>query len=84
MVIRITVEAIVYSLLYTAFMLVLFRIQGAKYQLYNYPPAIKARAIEKGITTQAELDAHAKKNRVRAFRVSEYGNSILCIFYKKV
>ena len=56
MVIRITVEAIVYSLLYTAFMLVLFRIQGAKYQLYNYPPAIKARAIEKGITTQAELD----------------------------
>ena len=64
MVIRITVEAIVYSLLYTAFMLVLFRIQGAKYQLYNYPPAIKARAIEKGITTQAELDAHAKKNRV--------------------
>ena len=31
MVIRITVEAIVYSLLYTAFMLVLFRIQGAKY-----------------------------------------------------
>ena len=62
MVIRITVEAIVYSLLYTAFMLVLFRIQGAKYQLYNYPPAIKARAIEKGITTQAELDAHAKKN----------------------
>ena len=54
MVIRITVEAIVYSLLYTAFMLVLFRIQGAKYQLYNYPPAIKARAIEKGITTQAD------------------------------
>lgn len=49
MVIRITVEAIVYSLLYTAFMLVLFRIQGAKYQLYNYPPAIKARAIEKGL-----------------------------------
>ena len=38
-----------------AVMLVLFRIQGAKYQLYNYPPAIKARAIEKGITTQAEL-----------------------------
>ena len=48
MVIRITVEAIVYSLLYTAFMLVLFRIQGAKYQLYNYPPAIRERAIEKG------------------------------------
>ena len=60
MVIRITVEAIVYSLLYTAFMLVLFRIQGAKYQLYNYPPAIKARAIEKGITTQAEL-MHMRK-----------------------
>lgn len=49
MVIRITVEAIVYSLLYTAFMLVLFRIQGAKYQLYNYPPAIKARLLKKGL-----------------------------------
>ena len=53
MVIRITVEAIVYSLLYTAFMLVLFRIQGAKYQLYNYPPAIKARAIEKGAESES-------------------------------
>ena len=30
MVIRITVEAIVYSMLYTAFMIVLYRIQGAK------------------------------------------------------
>ncbi len=81
MVIRITVEAIVYSLLYTAFMLVLFRIQGAKYQLYNYPPAIKARAIEKGITTQAELDAHAKRIEYSGFSCN--GNSILCIFYKE-
>ena len=64
MVIRITVEAIVYSLLYTAFMLVLFRIQGTKYQLCNNQTSIKARAIELEITTQAELDAHAKKNRV--------------------
>ncbi len=44
MVIRITVEAIVYSLLYTAFMLVLFRIQGAKYQLYNDKPCIDDNA----------------------------------------
>ena len=36
MVIRITVEAIVYSLLYTAFMLVLFRIQGAKSVSYTH------------------------------------------------
>lgn len=61
--IKIAVEAIVYSLLYSAFMLVLFRVQGAKKQLYNYPPAIQERAIEKGITTQAEMDAMAKKNK---------------------
>ena len=51
MVIKITMEAIIYSLLYTAFMLILFKTQGAKRQLYNYPPKIQARAIERGITT---------------------------------
>ena len=57
-------EAILYSLLYTAFMLVLFKVQGVRKQLYNYPPAIKQRAIERGITTQAEMDAMAKKNKI--------------------
>ena len=64
MVTKLIVEAIIYALLYSAFMLILFKIQGAKYQLYNYPPAIKERAVQKGITTQEELDAHAKKNKL--------------------
>jgi len=63
MVSKIIIEAIIYSLLYTAFMLVLFKTQGNVYQLYNYPPAIQQRAIERGIITQAEMDAHAKKNK---------------------
>lgn len=60
---RLALEALAYTLVYTAFMLVLFRIQGAKHQLYNYPPAIQKRAIEHGITTQAEMDANSKKNK---------------------
>lgn len=60
---KIIIEAVIYTLLYSAFMVILFKIQGAKYQLYNYPPAIRERAIEKGITTQKELDEHAKKNK---------------------
>lgn len=61
---KLIVEAIIYSLVYTAFMLALFKKQGAKRQLYNYPPAIRERAIEKGITTQEEMDANAKKNKI--------------------
>lgn len=30
------IGAAAYTLIYTAFMLVLFKIQGAKHQLYNY------------------------------------------------
>ena len=75
MVTRIVVEAIVYSLLYSAFMLVLFKVQGARKQLYNYPPAIKERAIERGIITQEELDANAKKNKL----IGVLGMALLCI-----
>lgn len=64
MIIKIVIEAIVYSLLYTAFMLILFKVQGAKRQLYNYPPEIQKRAMERGITTQQEMDANAKKNKI--------------------
>ena len=64
MITKITLEAVVYTLLYTAFMLILFKIQGTKKQLYNYPPALKERAIERGIITQAELDANAKRNKI--------------------
>ena len=51
---KIVLEAIAYTLLYTAFMLLLFKKQGARHQLYNYPPAIQKRAIEKGITTHVK------------------------------
>lgn len=61
---KIFIEAVAYTLIYTAFMLILFKIQGAKHQLYNYPPAIQARAIERGITTQAEMDACSKRNKI--------------------
>ena len=58
---KIVVEAIVYSLVYSVFMLGLFKVQGARKQLYNYPPAIQKRAIERGITTQEEMNANAKR-----------------------
>ena len=61
---QIVIEAIIYTLVYSLAMLILFKVQGAKRQLYNYPPAIKNRAIEKGITTQEEMDANAKKNKL--------------------
>ena len=61
---KIVVEAIVYSLVYSVFMLGLFKVQGARKQLYNYPPAIQKRAIERGITTQEEMNANAKRNKV--------------------
>lgn len=60
---KLAVEAILYTLVYTAFMLILFFKQGARHQLYNYPPAIQKQAIARGITTQAEMDACAKKNK---------------------
>lgn len=47
-----------------ALMLVLFMTQGAKKQLYNCSPAIRERAIEKGITTQEEMDVNAKRNKI--------------------
>ena len=63
MIYRIIMEAILYSLVYTVFMVILFKLQGAKKQLYNYPPAIKNRAIERGLVTQEELDSCARKNK---------------------
>ena len=61
---KIIMEAIAYALVYSVFMVILFKVQGAKRQLYNYPPAIQKRAIERGITTQEEMNANAKKNKI--------------------
>ena len=64
MTLKLILEAIIYTLLYSAFLVALFKKQGATYQLYNYPPAIQKRAIEKGIITQEQLNDHAKKNKI--------------------
>ena len=64
MVTKLIIEALAYSLVYSGILFILFKVQGAKYQLYNYPPAIKERAVQKGITTQEELADHAKKNKI--------------------
>lgn len=61
---KLIMEAIAYALVYSVFMVILFKVQGAKRQLYNYPPAIQKRAIERGITTQEEMNANAKKNKI--------------------
>ena len=61
---KIVIEAIIYTLVYSLAMLSLFKVQGARRQLYNYPPAIQKRAVEKGITTQEEMNANAKKNKI--------------------
>ena len=74
---KIIIEAIIYSLVYSAFMLLIFKVQGAKKQLYNYPPAIQKRAIEKGITTQEELNANAKKNKTVGILLM----LVLCMFF---
>lgn len=63
MITKLILEAVAYSLVYTIFMVILFRAQGAAYQLYNYPPAIRERAVQKGIITQKELNEHSKKNK---------------------
>ncbi len=64
MVIKIVIEAIIYTLVYSLAMLTIFKVQGIRRQLYNYPPAIRNRAIEKGVTTQQEMDTNAKKNKL--------------------
>ncbi len=75
MITKLAIEALIYTLLYSAFLFILFKIEGATYQLYNYPPAIQERAIKRGIITQEELDAHAKKNKSVGILVM----GILCI-----
>ena len=69
MVFKITFEAIVYALLYGAFILILVKKQGAIKQLYNYPPQIQERAISLGITTKEEMAANSKKYKPLGFAI---------------
>ena len=57
------IEASAYALLYSAFRICLFKVQGAKKQFYNYPLPIQQRALEKGVTTKEQLEVQAKKNK---------------------
>ena len=65
MVIRITVEESQSGFIHAE--VALFRIQGANTSFYNYPPAIKARLLEKGLQHRRSW-MHMKKNRVFGFR----------------
>jgi len=61
---KLLAEAFAYALIYTAFLVVLFRRQGAVRQLYNYPPRLQARAVELGITTEDEMRRNAVSNKL--------------------
>lgn len=61
MALKLTIEALVYALLYGAFIAFLVLKQGAARQLYNYPPKIQERAVALGVTTKEEMAANAKK-----------------------
>lgn len=55
MTLRLIVEAIIYTVLYSAFLVLLFKKQGTIRQLHNYPPKIRQRAVELGITTAEDM-----------------------------
>lgn len=69
MLLKLTIEALIYSLVYAIFIVLLMKKQGAIKQLYNYPPAIQKRAIELGITSKEEIASNSKKNKPFGFAV---------------
>jgi len=69
MIFKLTIEGIVYALLYGAFIASLLIKQGAIRQLYNYPPQIQEWAIALGITTKEEMATNAKKYKTMGFAV---------------
>lgn len=77
MVLKLIVEAIIYSLLYAVFMLIIFKKQGAEKQLYNYPSKIQKRAVELGITTEEEMAKNAKKGKPLGFAIMTIVNLII-------
>lgn len=69
MALKLTIEALVYALLYGAFIAFLVLKQGAARQLYNYPPKIQERAVALGVTTKEEMAANAKKYKPMGFAI---------------
>lgn len=62
---RIACEAVLFTLIYSAWMLLVFRRQGALRQVYNYPPKIRERVIELNLISDAELNGAAKGEQVQ-------------------
>lgn len=80
MVLKLILEAVVYTFLYSAYMLILFKKQGAVKQLHNYPPKIQKRAVELGIVTNEEMTLNSKKNKPFGFVIMAITNLIIiCI-----
>lgn len=77
MVLKLTVEAIIYSLFYGVFIVILMKKQGAIKQLYNYPSEIQKRALELGITTKEEMAANSKKNKLLGFAVMAIASLVI-------
>lgn len=69
MVLKLIMEAVIFSLVYAILIVLLMKKQGAVKQLYNYPPAIQQRAIELGITSKEEMAANSKKSKPFGFAV---------------
>lgn len=77
---RLVLEAIIYTLLYSAFIVVLVKRQGVIKQLYNYPPKIQQRAVELGIATKEDMASNAKKYKPFGFVVMIAANLfIICV-----
>lgn len=77
MALRLVIEAIIYTVLYSAFMVVLFKKQGVIKQLYNYPPKIQQRALELGITTKEDMAVNAKRNKPLGLAVMAVANLLI-------
>lgn len=80
MTLQLMTEAIIYTVLYSAFLVSLFKKQGAIRQLYNYPPKIQQRAVELGITTVEDMADSARKNKPLGLAVMIAANLlIICV-----
>ena len=77
MILKLIIEAVIYSILYALFIAILVIKQGAVRQLYNYPPAIQERAVALGITTKEKMSADAKKFKPMGFVIMSLLNLVI-------
>lgn len=60
---KILLEALLFAVVYSIVIVVLFHIQGAKMQIYNYPPKIQERCKELGIVDEKKMKKCAIINK---------------------